>query len=73
MDGSAGPQFKLNEEQEMLVRMAREFTVDNIIPVAAEYDENATFPADIFHKARELGIANMLIPEEYGGVGASSF
>lgn len=73
MDGVAGPQFKLNEEQEMLVRMAREFTADNIIPVAAEYDENATFPADIFHKARELGIVNMLIPEEYGGVGASSF
>lgn len=73
MDGMAGPQFKLNEEQEMLVRMAREFTADNIIPVAAEYDENAIFPADIFHKARELGIVNMLIPEEYGGVGASSF
>ena len=73
MDGMAGPQFNLNEEQEMLVRMAREFTADNIIPVAAEYDENATFPEDIFHKARELGIANMPIPEEYGGVGASCF
>ncbi|MXV94042.1 MAG: acyl-CoA dehydrogenase family protein, partial [Chloroflexi bacterium] len=73
MNGSAGPQFNLNEEQDMLVRMAREFTADNITPVAAEYDENATFPADIFHKARELGIVNMLIPEEYGGVGASAF
>ena len=73
MDGKAGPQFNLNEEQEMLVRMAREFTADNIIPVAAEYDEYATFPADIFHKARELGIVNMLIPEAYGGVGASAF
>ncbi len=73
MDGMAGPQFKLNDEQEMLVRMAREFTADNIIPVAAEYDENATFPEEIFHKARELGIANMLVPEEYGGVGATAF
>ena len=73
MDGMTGPQFKLNEEQEMLIRMAREFTADNIIPVAAEYDEHAIFPRDIFHKARELGIVNMLIPEEYGGVGASAF
>ena len=30
-------------------------------------------PEDIFHKARELGIVNMLIPEEYGGVGATAF
>ena len=69
----SGPQFQLNEEQEMLVRMTRDFVADNIIPVAAEYDEKAIFPADIFHKARQLGIANMNIPEEYGGVGASAF
>ena len=72
-EATAGPRFQLNEEQEMLVRMAREFAADNIIPVAAEYDEKSIFPADIFHKARELGIVNMLIPEEYGGVGASCF
>ena len=69
----SGPHFQLNDEQEMLVRMTREFVADNIIPVAAEYDEKAIFPGDIFHKARELGIVNMLIPEEYGGVGASAF
>ncbi len=69
----SGPQFQLNEEQEMLLRMTRDFVADNIIPVAAEYDEKSIFPEDIFHKARELGIVNMLIPEEYGGVGASAF
>lgn len=69
----AGPQFQLSEEQEMLVRMSRDFVADNIIPVAAEYDEKAIFPEDIFHRARELGIVNMLIPEEYGGVGATAF
>ena len=73
MESLAGPQFQLNDEQEMLVRMTRDFVADNIIPVAAEYDEKAIFPEYIFHKARELGIVNMLIPEEYGGVGASCF
>ena len=73
LDSLAGPQFKLSEEQEMLVRMARDFAADNITPVAAEYDEQARFPAEIFHKARELGIVNMAVPEEYGGVGASVF
>ncbi len=69
----SGPQFQLNDEQEMLLRMTRDFVADHIIPVAAEYDEQAIFPEDIFHKARELGIVNMLIPEAYGGVGASAF
>lgn len=73
LETMAGPQFKLSEEQEMLVRMTRDFVADNIIPVAAEYDEEAKFPEEIFHRARELGIVNMLIPEEYGGVGASCF
>ena len=73
VDSLAGPQFKLSEEQDMLVRMTRDFVADNIIPVAAEYDEMAKFPEEIFHKARELGIVNMLVPEEYGGVGASAF
>lgn len=68
-----GPQFQLTEEQDMLLRMTRDFVADNVIPVAAEYDEQAKFPADIFQRARQLGIVNMLIPEEYGGVGASCF
>lgn len=70
---SQGPQFQLSEEQEMLLRMARDFTADCITPVAAEYDEQAKFPQEIFHKARQLGIVNMAIPEDYGGVGASTF
>ena len=73
MESLAGPQFKLSEEQEMLVRMARDFVADNVIPVAAEYDEKSIFPEALFHKARELGIVNMLVPEAYGGVGASCF
>jgi len=68
-----GPQFALNEEQTMLQRMARDFTADKITPVAAAYDEHATFPAEIFHSARELGLVNMSVPAAYGGLGASVF
>jgi acyl-CoA dehydrogenase len=70
---SAGVGFQLTEEQQMLQRMAREFTAKEIIPVAAEYDEHAIFPEDIFYRALELGIVNMNIPAEYGGVGATVF
>jgi len=68
-----GVNFQLTEEQQMLQQMARDFTAKEITPVAEEYDREAKFPEDIFHKARELGIANMNIPEEYGGIGATVF
>jgi acyl-CoA dehydrogenase len=66
-----GIAFGLTDEQKMLQKMAREFTANEITPVAAEYDEHAKFPEDIFHKARELGLVNMNVPVEYGGVGAT--
>ena len=52
----SGVSFELTGEQKMLQKMAREFAAKEIIPVAAEYDEQAKFPHEIFHKARELGI-----------------
>lgn len=68
-----GVNFGLTDEQKMLQRMARDFTAKEIIPRAAEYDEHATFPQDVFDIAREAGLANMNVPEEYGGMGASLF
>lgn len=68
---AAGIGFELTEEQKMLQKMAREFAEKEIIPVAEEHDHEAKFPLDIFHKAFDLGIVNMNIPEAYGGVGAS--
>ena len=68
-----GVNFQLTEEQKMLQKMARDFTSAEIIPVVEEHDVESKFPAEIFHKARELGIVNMNIPAEYGGVGATVF
>jgi acyl-CoA dehydrogenase len=67
-----GVGFQITEEQQMLQKMAREFTAKEITPVAEEHDREAKFPMEIFHKARELGIVNMNIPEAFGGVGASA-
>lgn len=71
MEKVSGISFALTDEQLMLQKMAREFAAKEIIPVAAEYDEHAKFPRDIFDKAREIGLANTNIPEQYGGMGAS--
>jgi acyl-CoA dehydrogenase len=57
------------EEQEALVKTARDFAKKEIIPVAGELDEHGTFPTEILKKAWETGLTNMELPEEYGGLG----
>lgn len=68
---SQGLSLSLTDEQLMLQKLTRDFVAKEIIPVAAHYDEHAIFPQDIFDKARELGLVNMNVPAEYGGMGAT--
>jgi acyl-CoA dehydrogenase len=59
--------FDLTEEQQALVEMARRFTRERIIPVAAECDRDAKFPREVFEAGHELGLINPTVPAEYGG------
>lgn len=52
-----------------MVDLARNFTRDNIIPVASKYDQSGDFPVEIINKTHSLGLMNFFIPTEYGGVG----
>lgn len=63
--------FTLSDEQKMLRRMAHDFAEQEIVPVAAHYDETEEFPYDLIEKARQVGLMNASIPEEYGGLGAT--
>jgi acyl-CoA dehydrogenase len=65
--------FSLTEDQQMLKKLAHDFAVREIVPVAAELDEAAQFPSDVIAKARKAGLINFNIPEHYGGMGASLF
>ncbi len=65
----AGVSFGLNEEQRALRELAHEFAAKEIRPVAAEYDEHQTHPADVIAKAHEIGLMNPHVPEEFGGAG----
>lgn len=62
-------EFKLNDEQQLLQTMVREFTEKEIRPIAAELDENERFPAELIPMLSEIGLMGIPIPEEYGGVG----
>jgi acyl-CoA dehydrogenase len=64
--------FKLTEEQKQLQDTARKFANEVISPVAQQLDEEHRFPRDIYEKAFELGLINLGIPQDFGGIGLSS-
>ncbi len=59
----------LSEVQEMAQKTAREFTNNEIKPVASINDREHRFPEDIIHKLGELGFMGITVPEQYGGSG----
>ncbi|KAI8375358.1 acyl-CoA dehydrogenase/oxidase [Choanephora cucurbitarum] len=65
---SLGMSFSLTEEQKSIQEMARKFTREEIIPVAAEHDKTGKYPVDIIKKAWELGLVNTHIDSKYGGM-----
>ena len=68
-----GVSFALTDEQKELRALAHEFAAKEIRPVAAEYDEHQTHPADVIAKAHDIGLMNPHIPEELGGPGLGGF
>ena len=61
--------FALTEEQKALQKKAREFAINEVLPVAKKYDESEEFPIPVIKKAWEQGLLNLGIPKEYGGPG----
>jgi butyryl-CoA dehydrogenase len=61
--------FELTSEQELIRKTAREFTENEIVPHAAEWDEQSRYPKEVVVKMAELGFMGMFVPEEWGGAG----
>jgi acyl-CoA dehydrogenase len=68
-----GVSFALTEEQRALRDLAHEFAEKEIRPKEREYDEHSTHPADVIAKAHEVGLMNLHVPEEYGGLELGAF
>ena len=58
--------FNYSEEQNLIANSAREFAEQYVKPFVMEWDESQYFPADVLHKAGEMGFMGIFIPEEYG-------
>jgi alkylation response protein AidB-like acyl-CoA dehydrogenase len=64
--------YRLGEEHTMLRESVRQLAEDKIAPRAAETDETAEFPWDVYEALRKADLHAVHIPEEYGGAGADS-
>ncbi len=62
-------EFGFTEEQQMLRDMVRDFTNNEIKPIAAQIDEQEAIPPELIKQIGELGILGVAFPEKYGGGG----
>jgi alkylation response protein AidB-like acyl-CoA dehydrogenase len=65
-------EFSLNEEQLELQEMVRDFVAKEITPHVAEWDRNNVADPDLMKKAADMGLLNVVVPEQYGGPGLDS-
>ena len=70
---ATGVSFALTDEQKELRGLARTFAEREIRPREAECDAEMRHPVEVVAHAHELGLMNMHVPEEYGGLGLSAF
>jgi len=57
------------DEQIMIRDMARAFAAEQIAPYAAEWEDKAYFPREVFTAMGKLGLMGMTVPVEWGGSG----
>lgn len=60
--------FELNEDQRAFAETAQQFAMDELAPMAAEWDEKQLFPKDVLKAAGELGFLSLYTPEDQGGL-----
>ncbi|MDT3397777.1 acyl-CoA dehydrogenase family protein [Streptomyces sp. B1866] len=58
-----------SEEQQMIRDTVAEFAAELVRPAAAEADDKCAAPDGLVAKAAELGVTQVGVPEELGGVG----
>ena len=64
--------FAISEETQELIEMVREFVEKEIAPYAQEMDAENHMREGLIEKADEMGLLNVIVPEELGGPGLDS-
>ena len=63
--------FDLTTDQQMFADTAKQFSDSELLPNAAQWDLQHTFPKSVIAKAGELGFCGLYAPEGAGGLGLS--
>ncbi len=61
--------FSLSEQEKMLQRMARDFAIKSVKPLAAEIDASGQFPLALAGEMGKRGYQGLPYPAQYGGGG----
>jgi acyl-CoA dehydrogenase len=61
-----------SEENKLLQNTVREFVEEQVIPVASALEEREEFPQELVAQLAKLGLMGMIVPQQYGGAGASA-
>lgn len=61
--------FELTKEQEMLVKMVREYATNELEPIADEVDKEGRIPESTYKEMGKIGLLGLNAPKEYGGAG----
>lgn len=69
----ARPLTTITDEEALFRQSVREFSDQQIKPIAAEMDEAGKFSPDLIKQFFDLGLMGIAIPEQYGGQGGNFF
>lgn len=61
-------EFRLNENQQMVRDMARDYAKNYLQPRLDEIEQAEKFPEDLFYVMTEMGFLSLCFPEQYGGM-----
>lgn len=64
--------FGLSDDQKLFKRTFADFSDEVVAPGAADRDEKEEFDLDCWTKMADLGLAGLIVPEEYGGTNAGA-
>lgn len=62
-----------NETHALIRNTVKKFVEKEILPFVEEWEEEGSFPRELYRKAGSLGILGINYPEEYGGSGRDLF
>ena len=64
--------FALTEEEELILKTAKDFATKEVLPKAAEIDAEHRHPKELVSKMAELGLLGISVAEEDGGSGMNN-